>query len=283
MTPDHGFTVAQLIELGARRLQPGPGLPEPRREARWLLAAAWGVSESRLLTGPSTVVPEAVVRQFEGWLTRRAAGEPAHHLTGVCPFAGREFEVDEHVLIPRPETEWLVEAALEAPVVHDATVLDVGVGSGCVAVTLACERPGWRVFAVDRSVSALGVARRNVSRHGVAVRLLAGDLAAAVAGPFDLVTANLPYIPSAVVDQLSVEVRHEPRQALDGGPSGTGLIVQLLDQLHDRLRSGAVVVLEVGEDQAGEVERAGRRAGLEPWRRTTDFGGVERIVGLRRP
>jgi release factor glutamine methyltransferase len=275
--------VARLLERGRRRLRPavGSGLPDAAREARWLLAAAWGCSEVRLVTEPAAEVPQEVAARFEAWIERRRRGAPAHHLKGVCAFAGREFAVDERALIPRPETEWLVHEALAAPVADGAAAVDVGVGSGCIAVTLACERPGWQVWAVDRSLAALALAERNSRRHGAAVGLVAGDLIAPLRGPFALVTANLPYVPTATLARLSPEVRHEPAEALDGGTDGLDVIRRLLGQLLGRLTNGAVVLLEVGEDQAGAVEREARRVGLRPWRRATDLGGVDRVVGLR--
>ena len=145
------MNVAEALAMGSAILPQRAGLPDPRREAMWLLAAAWGVEQSALRLHPERKVPEDVERQFLDWLERRAGGEPAHHLTGTCPFWGREFEVISSVLVPRPETELIVEAALALPLSGTAQVIDIGTGSGCIAVTLAAERPSWDVFAVDRS------------------------------------------------------------------------------------------------------------------------------------
>lgn len=254
---------------------------DPRREARWLLAAAWGWSELQLLTEPSAVVPHDVAARFEDWIERRARGEPAHHLSGSCPFSGRELAVDDRVLIPRPETEWLVAEALAAPLPDRALVVDVGAGSGCIAVTLACERPRWQVWATERSPAALALARHNARRHRASVRLVGCDLLVPLAGWFDLVVANLPYVPSAKLSSLSPEVQREPVVALDGGPDGLGIVRRLLRQLEGRLSVGAVVLLEIGEGQAEGVEREAARSGLLPWRRVQDLGGVDRVLGLR--
>ena len=144
------MTVAEALAKGSDILPRREGLPEPGREAAWLLAAAWGVEEITLRLHPEREVPVEVERRYESWLERRAAGEPAHHLTGSCPFWGRDFEVSPAVLVPRPETELLVEAALDLPIPNKARVLDIGTGSGCIALTLAAERPRWRVWALRR-------------------------------------------------------------------------------------------------------------------------------------
>jgi len=170
-------TVEEALQSGAAALPTREGIPEPRREASWLLAAAWGVDEITLRLHPEREVPADIEARYRSWLERRVAGEPAHHLTGSCPFWGREFLVTPEALVPRPETELLVQTALDLPLSRTARVLDVGTGSGCIAVSLAAERPQWRVCAVDRSPAALRVAGRNIERHGVEVELFLGDLA----------------------------------------------------------------------------------------------------------
>ena len=167
------------------------------------------------------------------------------------------------VLVPRPETELVVEAALALPLAREARVLDVGTGSGCLAVTLAAERPRWRVTGVDRSLAALEVARANASRHAPGVRFGCADLTTAVAPPWDLVVANLPYIPTPAIDALPVEVRRDPAAALDGGPDGLDLVRRLLSDLSRVLRVCGGAILELGEDQAEAVAAAARADGLE--------------------
>jgi release factor glutamine methyltransferase len=273
----------ELITECARLLPRRKGIPDPRREAAWLLAAAWGVEETTLRLNPEREVPPEVERRYRGWLERRAAGEPAHHLTGTCPFWGRDFEVSPDVLVPRPETELIVSAALDLPLSTNARVLDVGTGSGCIAVTLAAERPRWRVWTVDRSLSALTVARRNASRLGVAVPLWCGVLATAVAPPWDLVVANLPYVPSSTIMATPIEVRHDPRSALDGGEDGLDLLRSLVADLPRLLRPCGGAVLEVGEEQANRVVELAAAAGLAVARRIRDVGGVERVLVLEVP
>lgn len=275
------WTVAEAIESGAAVLPTRRGIPEPRREARWLLAHAWGVAETELLVHPERELPVDVEARYRHWLERRAAGEPAAHLTGSCEFWGRDFVVSPQVLVPRPETELLVQVALELPLSPTARVLDVGTGSGCIAVTLAAERPRWRVEAVDRSPAALTVARANAARHGVEVVFHEGDLATSFEPPWDLVVANLPYIPTGDLGGLPVEVGRDPVAALDGGPDGLGLVRRLVGDLPRILRVCGAAVLELYEDQAGGVAELARDAGLGVARRIKDPGGCERVIVLQ--
>jgi len=271
----------EAIRFGQAELPAREGIPDPRREAQWLLAAAWGVDETTLRMHPEREVPADVEERYRSWLERRLAGEPAHHLTGRCRFFGRDFEVSPAVLVPRPETELVIEVALSLPLARNARVLDVGAGSGCIAVTLAAERPSWRVAAVDHSPAALATARRNAMRHGVELPLWLGDLAAATVPPWDLVVANLPYIPSADLEGLPVEVGHDPRSALDGGVDGLGLIRPLLADLKRLLRPCGGAVLEIGDNQADEVCELASASGFGVARRLRDPGGAERVIALQ--
>jgi release factor glutamine methyltransferase len=185
------------------------------------------------------------------------------------------------VLVPRPETEIIIEVALSLLLARTARVLDVGTGSGCIAVTLAAERRPWRVAAVDRSPAALLTARRNATRHGVELPLWLGDLAAASAPPWDLIVANLPYIPSADLDGLPVEVRHDPHSALDGGADGLDLIRPLLADLSRLLRLCGGAILEIGENQAETVCDLAVAEGLAVARRLRDPGGADRVIVLQ--
>jgi release factor glutamine methyltransferase len=275
------MTVAEALARGATALPQREGIPDPKREAAWLLAAAWGVDETTLRLHPEREIPEEVEHRYRDWLSRRAAGEPAHHLKGTCSFWGREFEVSAEVLVPRPETELVVQTALALQLSADARVLDVGTGSGCMAVTLAAERSRWRVWAVDGSSMALTIARRNADRHGVTVRQWLGDLTEATAPPWDLIVANLPYVPTDDIERLPIEVRHDPHAALDGGVDGLDLVRRLLNDLPRLLRPCGGVVLELGDDQAIAVAELADAAGLAVARRVRDVGGVERVIALQ--
>jgi len=275
-------TVAELLDDGSRALPQREGIPDPRREASWLLARAAGVDEVWLRIHPQAELPEDAADRFLDWLNRRAGGEPAHHLTGSCTFWGRQFEVSPAVLVPRPETELIVEVALSLSIAASPRVLDVGTGSGCLAITLAAERPRWAVRAVDRSLAALDVARRNGGRHGIDIPLVCGNLGSGLFGSYELIVANLPYIPSDRLDSLPVEVRHDPPSALDGGPDGLGLVRALIDDLPRLLTACGGAVLELGEGQADEVAATADRSGLAVARRVRDLSGCDRILVLQR-
>ncbi len=275
------MTTQDAIASGAEALPRRRGIPDPRREARWLLARAWGVTETELLVHPERALPAEVETRYRDWLERRAAGEPAEHLTGNCDFWGRQFTVSPAVLVPRPETELVVQVALELPISPTARVLDVGAGSGCIAVTLAAKRPRWRVEAVDRSAAALEVARANAARNGAEVRFHEGDLTAAFEPPWDLVVANLPYIPTGELGALPREVGRDPTDALDGGADGLDLVRRLVADLPRLLRVCGAAVLELGEDQADTVAELAVSAGLGVARRITDAGGCERVIVLQ--
>jgi len=272
------MTIQETIAFGERQLPRRRGIPDPRREAVWLLARAWGVGEITLRLHPEREVPAEVEARYRGWLERRAAGEPAHHLTGECEFWGRDFMVSPAVLVPRPETELVIQVALELPISATAKVLDVGTGSGCIAVTLAADRPKWRVSAVDISPTALDVARTNAGRHGVEIDFHRGDLTGALEPPWDLVVANLPYIPTGDLAELPREVHHDPASALDGGPDGLDLVRRLIEDLPRLLRPCGGAILEIGEDQADAVAELAAAAGLGVARRIKDPGGCERVV-----
>jgi release factor glutamine methyltransferase len=278
-------TVGQLVEEGRQQLRAAQIEP-PGRESSRLLAHLLGLGEVQVLAhGDEPVAPE-VERDFRELVARRRAGEPMAYLTGEREFFGRGFHVDARVLIPRPETEHLIEHALVAPVPADACVLDVGTGSGCLAVTLAAERPAWRLVATDLSLAALAVARTNARRHGVEarVRTIAADLTRGlVAEEFDLVVGNLPYVEERVVPFLPPDVRDfEPRLALAGGADGLGTYRRLFAELA-ALRAGAVVALEFGFGQEDAVACSAQETGaFEVVRTGSDLAGIVRNVVLRR-
>jgi len=275
-------TVADLLREGADTLPQTDGLPHPRREAGWLLSRAMGVDETWLRIHPEAPVSDDVIASYRAWLLRRATGEPAHHLTGRCSFWGRSFEVSPAVLVPRPETELLVRVVLELPAPDTARVVDVGTGSGAIAITLAAQRRRWRVAAVDRSAAALQVARRNAERHDVSVPMWLGDLTSAVDPPMDLVVANLPYVPTGRLADLSREVGHDPVDALDGGPDGLDAVRRLLGDVPRLLRPCGGVILELGEDQADDVAEIATGCGLAVARRIRDLAGCDRVVVVQR-
>ena len=287
-------TVGELLAEAKERLRSAPFAP-PAREAHLLLGRVLDLSEARLLARTDEEVPPDAEAAFRRLLSRRLTGEPVAYLTGEREFYGRPFLVDRRVLVPRPETEHLVESVLErsASLPDDARILDVGVGSGAIAVTLALERPRWRVTATDLSPGALAVARANARRLGAAdLRLLACDLASALRlDRFDLVVSNPPYIPTEDESTLSIEVRgFEPHAALfspadhaEGGEAvpGTGIASRLLSQAA-RLRPEAEMALEIGHAQLDGFRAVAGRHGWRITRSVPDLAGIDRVVWLAR-
>ena len=217
---------------------------------------------------------------LEALLARRYDGEPLQYIRGKTEFYSREFHVDERVLIPRPETELLVEAALErAP--RRGRVIDVGSGSGCIAITIERERPDLHVFSVDRSVDALAVATKNRARLHSRATFAASDLLSSIDDRFDVIASNPPYVPLREYEALAVEVRiHEPLMALTPGPRGTELIERLLDEARTRLRPNGCVILEVGYGQEATIRALAQEKRFTVDAFLPDLAGIPRIVVL---
>lgn len=277
------ITVGDLVEDGRRRLA-GVLFAPPLREARLLAARVLDSSEAHILAHPESPVPAAKASAYERLLRRRLEGEPVAYLLGEKEFYGRSFFVDRRALIPRPETEHLVEAAL--PHLRDgARILDVGTGSGCIALTLALERPTVRVLATDRSAAALQVAARNRRRFGLEdrVRLLAADLLQPLRlDGVAVVLANLPYVDPAEAALLSPEVtRFEPATALFADAAGTGLLERLVAQAAV-LDHGTRLLLELGMGQRKWLEERARASELELVAVHHDYARIARVAELRR-
>jgi release factor glutamine methyltransferase len=259
------------------------GVETPRLDAEVLLAHVLGVDRARLLTDRELSVEGAAVRPFQDAVRRRGVErEPVAYITGTRGFRNLDLEVDPRVLIPRPETELLVEVGLTLP--RGASVLDVGTGSGAVALALKQERADLEVAGSDVSGAALEVARANGERLGLAVRWLEADLLEGVADEFDAALCNPPYIAESERAALAPEiVRHEPAEALFAGADGLAAIGPLLAQLAARERV-RMVALEVGATQAGAVSELLRAAGFGAVRAERDLAGIERVVvGERVP
>lgn len=209
------------------------------------------ISRTALLAHPETTLTPDQLSDYQALIRRRASGYPLPYLTGRVEFYGLEFKVTPEVLIPRPETETLVDLALAR---RPATVVDVGTGSGCIAVSLAVHLLEAVIYAIEISPAALAVARRNVERHGVAgrVRLMVGDVLSPRPGPVDLIVSNPPYIPTGKCASLPASVRnHEPRLALDGGMDGLAFVRRLLAQASAVLRNPEPACPERGRRTAG--------------------------------
>jgi release factor glutamine methyltransferase len=221
-------------------------------------------------------VPEAALDQLRPLVKRRADGEPLEYVLGATTFAGHRIIVTPDVLIPRPETEILLEQAIKRIDPTGAPVLDVGTGSGILALALAKKFPGLEIFAIDLSAAALAVAKKNAEGAGKII-FLESDLMENPALPerFQMIVANLPYIPTGQIDTLPREVRHEPRRALDGGADGLDLIRWLITQAAARTRW---LLLEIGDGQAQETKTLCLRAGFALIEILPDFTQRERIL-----
>jgi release factor glutamine methyltransferase len=214
-----------------------------------------GISRTALLAYPEQILTPDQLSDFRTLIRRRAADYPLPYLTGRVEFYGLELEVTPEVLIPRPETELLVDLALAR---RPTSVVDVGTGSGCIAVALATHLPRVTIYAIEISSAALALAQRNVERHGIEerVRLMVGDVLNPRPGPVDLIVSNPPYIPTGDCASLPVSVRdHEPRLALDGGPDGLEITQRLLTQAPAVLRPGGGLLIEIGATQGEAASR----------------------------
>ena len=285
MTPPAGQTVGDLLEQSTRRLA-AAGVSEARREAVALLAHVLGVDRGGVLVRTPDLLDGTIAASIRALVDARAERRPLQHLTGEVEFDGLTLEVGPAVLIPRPETEGLVEAVASAGLPDDARVVDLGTGSGCIAIALSVRRPRWLLTAVDRSPEALAVARRNAARHGVAdrVTLVEGGFES-VAGraPLHAVVSNPPYVPEGEWRTLAPEVRdHEPKGALVPGPTGLEAYAAIVPLAAASLVPGGVLALELGWTSEPGVREMAERAGLTAIRVLPDLAGIPRVLLARR-
>ncbi len=292
-----------LLQTATRALTDA-GIPDGRREAETLIAYLLNGTRLDLYRADSLSLDPDQHEAFKGLIRRRAHREPLQYILGTQEFWGLEFRVTTDTLIPRPETELLIEAVLEqfgrpaAPI----TIVDICTGTGCLAVTLATLYPGARIFATDLSPAALDVARSNASRHGMTGRIefLKGDLLEPLAKPnepngdrfeicprlvaVDLVLSNPPYIPTGELSTLQPEVGlYEPRLALDGGRDGLDYYRRILPRAFDFLCSGGRLFLEVGIRQAIPVRAMAERIGWRMDRIKKDLANIDRVIVLEKP
>jgi release factor glutamine methyltransferase len=250
----------------------------PARELLILLSHELGIDQAALYRDIDRPLPTPSARRLQRQITKRRAGWPLQYVTGRAWFWSLPIEVGRGVLVPRPETETLVEAACRlAP--QGGSLADIGTGSGAILAAMAVERPDLRLTGVDRSITALRYAEKNVDSRA---QLLQGDLCKPLSEPQDVIVANLPYIPRATYADLPADVRHEPRQALVGGADGLDPVRRLIRQAPEHLRPDGWLLLEVGDDQSDAVAALLARGGFREIFRQTDLAGVERVVGGRR-
>lgn len=258
------------------------GIENARLEAEWMLCRVAGLDRVGLYLNFDRPLTPKELADYRGMVLRRSRREPLQYILGDQEFRGLDFEVAPGVLIPRHDTEVLVEEALKRAK-HDALILDIGTGSGCIAVSLAKELPKAQVHAVDLSAEALAVARRNAERNEVRVEFHQGSLFEPLGGMrFDLIVSNPPYIPAADIETLQPEVRDfEPRSALDGGLDGLDFYRRIAEQAPGYLAANGYVIVEVGIGQAHDVAELLQRHGFGDIFTAEDPGGIQRVVGGR--
>jgi release factor glutamine methyltransferase len=277
------ITIAGLLYDASARIAATLGLErrEARLEARVLAAFAWNVAPAWLIAHDTDPPTDTQATQFEALVIRRLGGEPVAYLTGTREFYDRPFQVSSDVLIPRPDTELLVELALaRMPPDRAVDVLDLGTGSGCIAITLALERPLAQVTAVDRSASALAIARHNADILNASVEFLTSDWFSGLAGRrFDLIVSNPPYIAARDPHLARGDVRFEPLTALASGDDGLDDLRLLTATARNHLKPGGALLLEHGYDQADSVQTLLRMNGFQHPRSWADLSGIQRVSG----
>jgi len=263
------------------------GIADASVEAELLLGHILGMSKTQLYTEPERVLTSAETKHLRRLVRRRLNHEPAAYILGHCEFYGIDLYIDCHTFIPRPETELLVEQAVElayriSQPGKRIAIADVGTGCGAIAISLALALPKAKIYATDISVPALQVAEMNCRRHSVSsqVELLQGNLLEPLSQPVDMIVTNLPYIKDCEFEDLSPEIRNfEPTTALAGGEEGLGKIQQVLEQMPGKLNYGGCFLLEIGKGQGREVTSLIKsyfpQASIEL---ISDLGGIERVV-----
>lgn len=282
------WTVGRVVKWASDDFK-ARGLESPRLDAELLLGSVLGIDRIRIITDAQRPLTPDELARYRDLHRRRRGHEPVAYLLGQREFYGRMFLVDAGVLIPRPDTETLVDVALRRTASRSlyGRAIDLCTGSGCVAITFARERPTWRVDGADLSPRAIATARRNALRLGAIwnIRWVEGDLFAplgAVEPIHDLITANPPYIPEAEVETLEPDIRdHEPRMALTGGADGLDVTRRLIAEAPRHLAPGGVLALEIMSGTSAAVADLLRQAGLGEVEITRDYGGHDRVVSGR--
>ena len=289
------MTLREALDRGINLIQKS-GSASPNLDASLLLSAVLGVDRVYLYTHALDALSDMHLQHFQKLVDRRTSGECVAYILAIKEFHGMDFLVSPDVLVPRPDTETLVDWALEwlgqrTPCTnHALRVLDACTGSGCIAVSIKAEFPDSDLVACDISEAALDIARRNAqvllpqtNPHYIPIRFIQSDLLTEVQGKFDLIVSNPPYVPSDQIDLLSAEVRNEPRLALDGGPDGLELIQRLIQQAAARLQSGGQLLIEAGSEQSLQIEHYFISTGFQGFTLRHDLEGRERVFGANIP
>ena len=276
-------SVLETINGGAEYLAKR-GVEEARRNMEHLLAHRLGCTRMQLYTQFDRPLDEADLGPLRDLLKRRGEGIPLQHLLGSVPFHGRDFICDGRGLIPRPETEELAEMILAGLPPGALDILDMGCGSGVLGLTLAAERPESRVTMADVSEGALSLTRENAAKLGLEnVSLIASDLFAAVSGRFDIIVANLPYVPDGEASGMARELSHDPALALFSGADGLDLLRRFVPACAGFLKPGGTVALEIGHDQASHVRVLLESSGFTAINVRRDLSGIDRFPFAKLP
>ncbi len=282
------WTIGSLIKWATEDFR-ARGIENPRLDAELLVAHALGIDRTRVIIDSARPLEAAELAKLRELVKRRRSHEPVAYLRGMREFYGLPFRVDRRVLIPRPDTEALVDVALarSSHVSLSMRLLDLCTGSGCVAITIARQRPTARVLATDISADALAVARENALRLGAYnVAFLKSDLFAAIPkdSRFDVITANPPYIATSEIETLSPDIRDfEPREALDGGPDGLDIIRRIVAEAPAFLDRDGVLAMEIGAGEAEATRALFEQHGYRDIRIDRDYGKIERVASGVRP
>ncbi len=276
-------TVAELLDEGAARIAAGSTEGDARRDAQVLLGHAFAVSRAWVSAHAPDLADAEHAQRYRNLVSERVKGRPVAYLTGKREFYGIELRVTDAVLIPRPETELLVEAVLQRlPVGEPRAVLDLGTGSGCIALAIARERGAAGVTATDASAYALEVARGNARALGVQAEFICGDWYGAVAGRrFDVIVSNPPYVAAGDPHLARGDLRFEPQQALAAGRDGLHDLRRIISRAPEHLREGGWLLVEHGHDQADACKDLLRNAGFAELLGLDDLAGLPRVCGGR--
>lgn len=272
----------EILQSGAAYLEKRK-IEEARLNMEHLLAHVLGCRRLDLYLRFNETVPEAQLTTLRELLRQRGEGEPLQHLLGTVEFCGHELISDHRALIPRPETETLVELILKKFATPPARVLDMATGSGCIGLSLAKAWPTSEIVLADISEDALDLARLNASRLGITPKFIRSDLFEKITGTFDLIVANLPYISTEEIKTLSPEVKRDPRLALDGGPDGLRIVERFVNDVLPHLNPNALIALEVGHDQGAPVATRCTELGYQNATTSPDLPGIHRFVFAHAP
>jgi release factor glutamine methyltransferase len=285
-TTPKSWTIASLVKWAVEDFR-ARGIENPRLDAELIVAHALGIDRTRVIIDGARPLEGAELSKLRELVKRRRSHEPIAYLRGYREFYGREFKVDRRVLIPRPDTEALVDVALarSSHVSLSMRMLDLCTGSGCVAVSVARQRPTGKVVASDLSPDALAVARDNALRLGAYnMAFVESDLFANIQGKFDVITANPPYILTSDIEGLQPDIREfEPRLALDGGADGLDLVRRIVERAPDHLVPGGVLALEIGMGEAAATQALLEARGFTEVRADRDYAKIDRVVSGLRP